>query len=97
MEVLKRRPEVDDSITVKRAKVDEVAKPVQVDSDSEDEAELLDRLFGGNKPQGPVTEPDCVESENEIEQKDEKPILVEENENDCVWHDEDDDEVQMPK
>ena len=97
MEVLKRRPEVDDSVTVKRAKVDEVAKPVQVDSDSEDEAELLDRLFGGNKPQGPV-QPD-VESESEIEkeeQKDEKPIVVEENDNDndCVWHDEDDDEVQ---
>ena len=67
MEVLKRRPEVDDSVTVKRAKVDEQVKAVQVDSDSEDEAELLDRLFGGNKPQGPVTE--TVESESEIEKE----------------------------
>ena len=67
----------------------------QSDSDSEDEADLLERLFGGNKPAGPVQE----EVEEEKDEVEEKPIIeIDDRKNedeDCVWHDEDDDQVNM--
>ena len=68
----------------------------QSDSDSEDEADLLERLFGGNKPVGPVQEESNQDVEEEKEEVDEKPIIEiddRKDEKDCVWHDEDDDQV----
>jgi len=67
----------------------------QSDSDSEDEADLLERLFGGNKPVGPVQEESNQDVEEEKEEVDEKPIIEiddRKDEKDCVWHDEDDDQ-----
>ena len=91
MEVLKRQLTdqlIDDP---KRPKVVE-----EQDSDSsEDEAELLERLFGANQPSAPVVEE--VDEKDEIE--DEKPIIgideKKDDEDECVWQDEDDDEVVL--
>merc|ERR1711935_727834 len=88
MEVLKRR---------KVATKPELAECVVENNDSdssEDEAELLERLFGANQPQAPTVADDAVVIDNEKE-KEEKPVIeIDERKDDdeCVWQDEDDDQ-----
>ena len=95
MDVLKRRPDVTSEKEGDLAKRVKVVVPTDSE-DSEDEAELLERLFGGAKPEPPGGELDD-EVPEEIEEK--KPIEIVETEKDdedeCVWQDEDDDQVTL--
>merc|ERR1712106_546843 len=102
MEVLKRRPvATDESLNdPKRPKVatkPELAASVVENNDSdssEDEAELLERLFGANQPQAPTVADDAVVIDNEKEEEEKPVIEIDERKDDdeCVWQDEDDDQ-----
>merc|ERR1711935_384393 len=102
MEVLKRRPvATDESLNdPKRPKVatkPELAATLVENNDSdssEDEAELLERLFGANQPQAPTVADDAVLIDNEKEEEEKPVIEIDERKDDdeCVWQDEDDDQ-----
>merc|ERR1711935_350343 len=104
MEVLKRRPvatdeSLNDSKRPKVATKPELAESVVENNDSdssEDEAELLERLFGANQPQAPTVADDAVVIDNEKEEEEKPVIEIDERKDDdeCVWQDEDDDQVK---
>ena len=96
MEILKRKNDID-STDSKRKKIE---SENENETDSETEDDLLERLFGSkninqslikNKlvTKDPVVE---IESENEDKHVDNEETSVD-DEDKCVWHDDDDDEV----
>merc|ERR1712142_116044 len=87
MEVLKRKNEIEVIEDSKRTKKNEDS------SDSEDEDDLLQRLFGSSKQLEQKT-PELIEDiqedtneENEVQRE-----RIEDKEDECIWHDEDDDQ-----
>ena len=98
MEVLKRKNEIEDfkqtETDSKRTKI----RKNEDSSDSEGEEDLLQRLFGSSKPIQKTPElieniEDLTNEGNETEEK--EPEEVKEEDEECVWHDEDDDQVRL--
>ena len=96
MEVLKRKNEIEDfkqtETDSKRTKTE--MRKNEDSSDSEGEEDLLQRLFGSSKPIQKTPElieniEDLTNEGNETKESEE----VKEEDEECVWHDEDDDQV----
>ena len=103
MEVLKRKNEIEDfkqtETDSKRTKTE--MRKNEDSSDSEGEEDLLQRLFGSSKPIQKTPElveniddiEDLTNEGNETEEKESEEVKEEDEE--CVWHDEDDDQVRL--
>jgi len=100
MEVLKRKNEIEDfkqtETDSKRTKTE--MRKNEDSSDSEGEEDLLQRLFGSSKPIQKTPElieniEDLTNEGNETKEKESEEVKEEDEE--CVWHDEDDDQVRL--
>ena len=103
MEVLKRKNEIEDfkqtETDSKRTKTE--MRKNEDSSDSEGEEDLLQRLFGSSKPIQKT--PELIENIEDIEDltnegnetKAKESEEVKEEDEECVWHDEDDDQVWL--
>ena len=98
MEVLKRKNEIEKTEDSKRTKTE--MRKNEESSDSEGEEDLLQRLFGSSKPIQKT--PEVVEDIESIEDltenkapedREKEPEEVKDADEECVWHDEDDDQV----
>ena len=96
MEVLKRKNEIEQTEVSKRTKTE----VNEESSDSEGEEDLLQRLFGSSKPIQKT--PEVVEDIESIEDltenkgpedREKESEEVKDDDEECVWHDEDDDQV----
>lgn len=101
MEVLKRKNEIEDfkqtETDSKRTKTE--MRKNEDSSDSEGEEDLLQRLFGSSKPIQKT--PELIENIEDIEDltnegnETKESEEVKEEDEECVWHDEDDDQVRL--
>ena len=101
MEVLKRKNEIED---FKQSETDSKRTKTEMrknddSSDSEAEEDLLQRLFGSSKPIIQKT-PELIENIEDLTNegtgdKEKEPEEVKEEDEECVWHDEDDDQVKL--
>ena len=98
MEVLKRKNEIEKTEDSKRSKTE--MRKNEESSDSEGEEDLLQRLFGSSKPIQKT--PEVVEDIESIEDltenkapedREKESEEVKDADEECVWHDEDDDQV----
>ena len=98
MEVLKRKNEIEKTEDSKRSKTE--MRKNEESSDSEGEEDLLQRLFGSSKPIQKT--PEVVEGIESIEDltenkgpedREKESEEVKDADEECVWHDEDDDQV----
>ena len=100
MEVLKRKNEIEKTEDSKRTKTE--LRQNEESSDSEGEEDLLQRLFGSSKPIQKTPEvvediesiEDLTNEENKgLEDREKESEEVKDADEECVWHDEDDDQV----